>query len=112
MLEEIVLLDTMHSAAPHERVFKLRFAAGEFDMVVYDELSNTCECYEVKHSYAMVADQARHLRTPENLTATEHRFGRITRRCVLYRGPDDELNGIEYRNVEDFLCKLGSDSRD
>lgn len=111
MLEEIVLLDTMRAARGGERVFRLRFAAGEFDMVVYDAESDTCECYEVKHSDAMVADQARHLRNPENLAATERRFGRIARRCVLYRGPDGELDGIEYRNVEDFLCKLGSKDR-
>ena len=109
MLEEIVLLDTLRAARPGKRVFRLRFAAGEFDMVVYDAQSDTCECYEVKHSTAMETNQARHLCNPENLEATERRFGHITRRCVLYRGPDGELDGIEYRNVEEYLCGLGSE---
>ena len=111
MLEEIVLLDTMRAARENERVFRLRFAGGEFDMVVYDAKSDTCACYEVKHSDTMASDQARHLRNPENLAATERRFGRIARRCVLYRGAGGELDGIEYRNVEDFLCELGSAGR-
>ena len=40
--------------------------------------------------------------------ATEKRFGQITKRCVLYRGKSyTEENGIEYKNVEEYLCELG-----
>ena len=35
MLEDIVLLETMKAAGRGHRVFKLQFAAGEFDMVIY-----------------------------------------------------------------------------
>lgn len=36
MMEEIVLLETFKSVKKYKRVFKLTFAGGEFDMVVYD----------------------------------------------------------------------------
>lgn len=40
--------------------------------------------------------------------ATEKRFGQIRKRCVLYRGKTyTEENGIEYKNVEEYLCELG-----
>lgn len=107
VLEEIVLLDTLRAKRAGEHVLKLRFARGEFGMVVYDERTDSCACYEVKHSSEMHEDQTNHLRDPQNLADTERRFGRISRRCVLYRGPDGEVDGIEYRNVESFLCGLG-----
>ena len=50
MLEDIVLLETMKSADREHRVFKLQFAVGEFDMVIYDEKENCCEIFEIKHS--------------------------------------------------------------
>ena len=37
MMEDIVLLETTKAADNHRRVFKLQFAAGEFDMVICDE---------------------------------------------------------------------------
>ena len=39
--------------------------------------------------------------------ATEQRFGPITEKCVVYRGPDTETDGIRYRNVEAYLTALG-----
>lgn len=109
LLEEIVQLETVRAARPHERVFKLRFEAGEFDMVVYDEITNACRLYEVKHSKAVVAAQYRQLVDEEKCTRTARRFGRIAQRCVLYRGDDLDLpNGICYRNVGAYLKGLGS----
>ena len=108
MLEEIVLLDTMCATRGERRVFKLRLAAGEFDMVIYDPNSNTCECFEVKHSSQIVPEQCKHLNDPEARAATERRFGAIVRRCVLYNGPDSMLGEVQYRNVVDYLCALRS----
>ena len=107
MMEEIVLLETIKAAGKNKRVFKLIFAAGEFDMVIYDSKENTCECYEVKHSTQIVDKQMRVLLDEESLMQTEKKYGTITRRCVLYRGETTTLeNGIEYLNVENYLKSL------
>lgn len=107
MMEEIVLLETAKSAKKQQRVFPLQFAAGEYDMVIYDARRNTCECYEIKHSKKIVPHQARFLVDEEKLKQTGQRFGQITKRCVLYRGEDAVIeNGVEYQNTEKFLKQL------
>ena len=107
MMEEIVLLETFKSAKKNKRVFKLTFSVGEFDMAIYDSKENTCECYEIKHSVQIVPAQTKYLIDEEKLNQTSKRFGKISKRCVLYRGEDTVLeNGIEYRNVEAYLKGL------
>ena len=49
MMEDIVLLETK-MANPEKKVFKLQFAVGEYDMVVFDPKSINCKIYEVKYS--------------------------------------------------------------
>ena len=106
MMEEIVLLETTKAIDKNRRVFKMTFAAAEFDMVIYDK-TNSCECYEIKHSDQIVAQQMQYLTDEECLKATEWRFGPIKKRCVIYRGPDTVLdNGIVYSNVENYLKAL------
>ena len=107
MLEEIVQLETK-KANPDLEVFKLQFAVGEFDMVVYDPVNVCCKIYEVKHSKEKDPLQYRHLINEENCKQTEFRYGTILEKVVLYRGEDSEAEqGIIYRNVEDYLCELG-----
>ena len=107
MMEEIVLLETYKSAKKQKRVFKLTFAVGEYDMVIYDTKENNCECYEIKHSDQIVPAQMRYLVDEEKLQQTEKRFGSIKTRCVLYRGEETVLeNGVEYKNVEKYLKEL------
>ena len=107
MLEDIVLLETMKAADRGHRVFKLQFAAGEFDMVIYHEKENCCEIFEIKHSDKQVPAQYRHLDDQEKCDKTERRFGPIRGRYVLYRGEDAALeNGVQYRNVERYLNDL------
>lgn len=107
MLEEIVQLETK-KANPDLEVFKLQFAVGEFDMVVYDPVNVCCKIFEVKHSKEKDPLQYRHLISEENCKQTEFRYGTIIEKVVLYRGEDSEAEqGIIYRNVEDYLCELG-----
>lgn len=107
MLEEIVQLETKKSN-PDLEVFKLQFAVGEFDMVVYDPVNVCCKIYEIKHSKEKDSSQYRHIINEENCKQTEFRYGTILEKVVLYRGEDDEAEqGIVYRNVETFLCELG-----
>ena len=106
MMEDIVLLETK-IANPKKQVFQLQFAVGEFDMVVADNANATCEIYEVKHSKEQAKEQFRHLIDEEKLRNTEFRYGKITKRTVIYRGENTTLeNGIEYRNVEEYLKSL------
>ena len=103
MMEDIVLLETK-LALPKKEVFVLQFAIGEFDMVVFDPTTNSCEIYEIKHSAEVVPQQYRHLIDERKCAETEHRFGPITGKFVLYRGKNLKLdNEIQYRNVEDYL---------
>lgn len=106
MMEDIVLLETK-IANPKKQVFQLQFAVGEFDMVIADEENLTCEVYEIKHSEAQAREQYRHLTDDEKLKNTEFRYGKITKRVVIYRGENATLeNGIEYKNVEEYLKSL------
>ena len=107
MMEDIVLLETSKSLGKRYRVFKLTFLAGEFDMVIYDTENNSCEIYEIKHSKERVRGQYRHINDPEKLAETERKYGKITKRAVIYRGDSHiEENGIEYINVEKYLKSL------
>ena len=105
MMEDIVLLETM-LANPKKQVFVLQFAVGEFDMVVFDPTAASCEIYEIKHSTEVAPEQVRHLVDPEKSAMTEHRYGQITRKTVLYRGTTQDVNGIRYENVEEYLLNL------
>lgn len=102
MMEDIVLLETQ-IAKPHMQVFQLQFAVGEFDMVVHNPRTLTCEIYEIKYSKEVVPEQYQHLVNQEKCDQTEHRFGTITGKYVIYRGERKEVDGIQYLNVEDYL---------
>jgi hypothetical protein len=102
MMEDIVLLETK-LAYPKKQVFVLQFAIGEFDMVVFDPATNSCEIFEIKHSSEIVPQQYRHLIDEQKCAATEHRYGRITGKYVLYRGESQTVGDVQYQNVEEYL---------
>lgn len=113
MTEEIVLLETAKQLSKKFKVFKFQFARGEMDMVIYSPDSNSCEIYEIKHSAEAVHEQYRHLVDDEKCALTEQRFGKITKRTVLYNGEDfTEKNGVEYRNVSEYLKHLPQFAQD
>ena len=105
MMEDIILLETK-MALPKCEVFKLVFARGEFDMVVFDPEAASCSIYEVKHSTEAVEAQYRHLVDEEKCKTTEFRYGLITGKYVIYRGKTQDTNGIHYLNVEEYLKGL------
>ena len=102
MLEDIVLLETK-LANPKKQVFVLQFPVGEFDMVVFDPEAGSCQIFEIKHSEEAVPQQYRHLIDEEKCALTEHRYGTITGKIVLYRGESQMVEGIQYQNVEEYL---------
>lgn len=107
MLEDIVLLET-RLAHPGNQVFVLHFPVGEFDMVEFDPEAGSCRIFEIKHSKEAVPQQYRHLIDEEKCAQTEHRYGMITEKTVLYRGESRMTNGIKYQNVEEYLRMLAS----
>ena len=110
MMEDIILLETK-LAQPSKEVFKLQFTVGEFDMVVFDPKSASCEIYEIKYSTQVVEQQYQHLVNEDKCAQTAHRFGKITGKYVLYRGTTQDANGIHYVNVEEYLNNLSNDIR-
>ncbi len=105
MMEDIILLETK-IAKPDKKVFKLQFAVGEFDMVVFDSKTLTCEIYEVKYSAEQVLEQYRHIKNEEKCAMTSHRYGDITGRYVIYRGENARIDDVQYLNVEGYLKSL------
>ena len=107
MLEDIVLLEVCKAAPSAMEAFKFKFdAGGEFDMVIYDKASRNCRIYEIKHSTEANEKQTIHLRDAEKCQIIENRFGPISGKFVLYRGKDTFAEGVQYLNVENFLCGL------
>lgn len=107
MLEEIVLLETIKTLPYYKSAFKLQFQFGEFDMVIADSNALTCEIYEVKHTDQIFEAQYKHLIDLEKAKQVEHEYGDITRRVVLYRGKDEIVNNVTYKNVVTYLEELG-----
>ena len=107
MLEDVVLLEVRKTAPSTMEAFKFKFdAGGEFDMVIYDKASKNCRIYEIKHSTEANEKQTLHLRDAEKCQIVENRFGPISGKFVLYRGKDKFAEGVQYLNVENFLCGL------
>ncbi len=107
MLEDIVLLEVRKTEPSTMEAFKFKFdAGGEFDMVIYDKASKNCRIYEIKHSTEANEKQTLHLRDAEKCQIVEKRFGPISGKFVLYRGKDTFAEGVQYLNVENFLCGL------
>ncbi len=105
MMEDIVLLETK-LADPKKQVFVLQFPVGEFDMVIADPEAGSCRIFEIEHSKEAVPQQYRHLIDEEKCAQTEHRYGTIMERCVLYRGESHMADDVQYRNVEEYLRSL------
>ena len=104
MIEEIVLME----ASSHGKdAFKLYFPGrGEFDMVVLDHEALAADLYEIKYSTERDPRQARFLTDEALCGEFERKYVPIRNRIVLYRGESGEWDGIEYRNIEEFLCSL------
>ena len=90
----------------YKQVFVLQFPVGEFNMVVFDPAAAHCRIFEIKHSTEAVPAQYRHLVDPKKCAETEHRFGPIMEKTVLYRGEPKIVDGIRYENIETYLRGL------
>lgn len=105
MMEDIVLLETQ-IANQNKKVFKLQFADGEFDMVIFDYINGEVELYEIKHTKEINEIQVKHLNDEKKCKLAEFRFGKIKKKVVLYRGEKKNCFGVSYQNVEEYLNSL------
>lgn len=105
MMEDIILLESK-LANNKKEVFKLKFAVGEFDMVIFDNHSLTCKIYEVKYNDQVNEEQYKHLIDDNKCKLTTHFFGEIIEKSVIYRGESKIYNSIRYINVEEYLKSL------
>lgn len=114
MMEDIVLLETKAARKDCE-VFKLQFAVGEFDMVVFDPEKGCCEIFEIKHSDQIAKEQYRHLIDENKCRETEFRYGQIMGKNVIYRGEaqtiETDKEEVRYLNVEEYLKGFTKESK-
>ncbi|MBQ9008741.1 MAG: ATP-binding protein [Clostridia bacterium] len=106
MMEDIVLLERVKSLPREKRAFKLILSRREFDMAIYDMQEHAIEEYEIKHSKERVSEQRQVLLDKDTDREVSAKYGRITRKCVLYRGEPGMEDGVEYLNVEAYLKAL------
>ena len=76
------------------------------NLVVFDPEAGSCRIFEIKHSEEAASQQYRHLIDEQKCAQTEHRYGPITGKFVLYRGESQVIDGIQYQNVEEYLRSL------
>lgn len=107
-LADTILLETAHSVDPEQsRVFRVRFEAGGFDMVVANRDELFCELYSVFLTDERTPRQLQSLLDPRKLDAIEHRYGTIAAREVFYQGRNARHGtGISYRNAAEYLKGL------
>lgn len=107
MLEDIILLEVNKSLPKNKEAFKFKFdIGGEFDMVIFDKTNYVCQIYEIKHSDKQIKEQARHLIDDKKIELIENKYGKVIKKCVLYRGKDTMIDNIKYMNVEKYLINL------
>jgi hypothetical protein len=105
MLEDIVLLESK-ILLKNKNVFKLFFDFGEYDMVILDKKTHIVDLYEIKYNDEVYEEQYKHLEDEEKNKLVERYFGKINKRCVLYRGKTKKVKNIQYLNVEEYLLNL------
>ena len=72
----------------------------------FDPASSSCEIFEMKYSTEIAPQQYRHLVDAKKCADTEHRYGAITGKYVLYRGESQTVGEIQYVNVEEYLRNI------
>ena len=66
-------------------------------------MTKSGEIYKIKYSTQVEEQTYQHLVDEQECAQTEHRFGTIKGKYVLYRGATQDVNGIHYVNVEEYL---------
>ena len=104
MMEDIVLYETALKY-PKGDVCRVDLGDGrDIDMLIYDAENDTCSIFEIKHSTSAAPAQYRIITDEEICEKITRKFGSISRRAVIYRGPSfTDAAGMEYIRVEEYL---------
>lgn len=109
ILEDVVFYHLLRATegTPY-KVSKYRsFDNKEIDVLVTDTESAKTVAIEVKLSSVSADRQRAHLKDAKLCGEIESKLGsQICERIVLYMGEDTEIEGVKYRNVEQFLLKF------
>lgn len=108
MLKDAVVSETLRSKERGIGVTTMQFSNGRIDMIVKDDVGChifVIDDYDDRHFpiYRPLVDES-------ICKKTEHLFGPIKERCVIYRGATHWENDIHYVNVEEYLTDLGKDA--
>ena len=64
------------------------------------------EIFEIKYCKEIAKEEIRFLLDKEKCEKTEFQFGKIRKKTVLYRGENKIVDGVHYKNIEEYLCEL------
>ena len=120
MTEQIVVFE-ISNALPSEKysVYKISFrdadlnkTQGEYDMLIYDKITNSYYAFEIKHTTLANDEQYKHLTNEKFFEIIDYKYGDKENVSVLYNGtPFKMSNGVLYLNISDFVREV-SKSKD
>ena len=110
--EDVVLLETKLAYPKRQKnTVILHYSENGYNMVVYDKKDISCDVYRICRSNTVESSLHSSL-TDERLSKeTEHLYGPIMSRNVIYRGESVTADGIRYINVEEYLRALPAINR-
>lgn len=112
MTEYIIDFDTSKSL-PRERYtiikpeFKMEHCSGEYDMLIYDNVTDEHWDFEIKYNKSVYLEQCKHLLNTDFLDRINKDYGTRAQACVLYRGETRQTElGIIYFNITEFALAI------
>ena len=114
MAKQIILFDMMHELKDTQyRICKPSFyenkdKLGEYDMLIYDTLSDKYWAFEINYTTAPYYNQHKHLNNEFIREIIDRNYGSRENAAVLYRGAscEDSNDGSLYLNITDFMLAV------
>ena len=105
---DTIFLDMDNSIKYNEEVFRYNFYEHlEHYFVHYDYGDNVYRIYEIRYDDKLINKKTSALFDKEKFTYINKKYGKIAGRYVIYLGESKTVDGVEYKNVEDFLLSIG-----
>jgi hypothetical protein len=115
MTEQIVVYETS-KALPLDKFFvcKVSFTdsdpnkgKGEYDMLIYDKVTNSYFAFEIKHTSEVYSGQRNHLLNEKFREIIDYKYGDKENVFVLYNGNQfTDTSGVIYLNISDFVKEI------
>lgn len=105
---DTIFLEMDNSIKYNEEVFRYNFYEHlEHYFVHYDYGDNVYRIYEIRYDDKLINKKSSALFDKEKFTYINKKYGKIAGRYVIYLGESKTVDGVEYKNVEDFLLSIG-----